>query len=146
MGNDLERLYLRLRQLEPEDLYKIEADFFQYFYNDKRKAALPPVKTFLIVSGWYGTWFRSGSWVFYESTPKSDIEDAVGYLKEIGCEELSRYISKGIHDWFEADFNYPEEWMIECDDIDNWIADHEKEIKQWMYDYLINNEELFLSL
>lgn len=27
MGNDLERLYLRLRQLDPEDLYKIEAVF-----------------------------------------------------------------------------------------------------------------------
>ena len=148
MCNELERLYKRLKQTDPKDLHGIEPDFFACFYRDKQKSSLPAVKAFLIVSSWYGTSERSGVWEFYESTPGSDIEEAANYLKEIGHEELSDVISKGIHDWanekYRTGFNYPDEWMNECDEIDNWIAGNRESLTRWLYDYLIFIEKLFL--
>ena len=39
-----------------------------------------------------------------------------------------------------------EEWMTECDEIDDWIDKHREFLTQWLYYYLIDNEELFLGL
>ncbi len=145
MNSELERLYEKLKRISYSDLYKVEADFCTYFYTKSESNSDPYINAFLIVSNWRATSVRSGVWTFYEATNQSDIEKAVEFLQQ-EYEELSAMIKKGIHDYqnpaYAESFEYPEEWIEESDEIDDWIEVHEEQIDKWLYDSLIVNEKL----
>ncbi len=59
-------------------------------------------------------------------------------------------IGKGIHDYqnprYAEDFEYPEEWITESEEIDAWIKEHDDWLCHWLYDYLLRNENRIIAL
>ena len=150
MNTQIRLLFQKLKKVDYKDAFTVESDIFMHLYRDKDKIDIPFVKTFIIVSGWFGTSERSGAWVYYESTSIEDIKQAVDHLAQIGEVELSNIIDKGIHNYkdekYADTYEYPQEWIDESEEIDHWIHAHEDWLKQWIYNYLIRNEESFLKL
>ena len=54
-------------------------------------------------------------------------------------------LQKGNHDYqdpqYQADFDYPEEWITESEEIDRWIVVHEQEIMQHLTDELLAHRQ-----
>ncbi|MBO4807537.1 MAG: hypothetical protein J5537_00740 [Lachnospiraceae bacterium] len=147
---NIKQLFARLKQVLYKDAYDVEADFYMLFYRSEGIKNIPEINAFMIVSGWLGTAQRGGAWTFYEATDKEDIKKAVEYLKETCEEEMAAVIEKGIHDYddpkYQGNWDYPEEWIEEADEIDAWINEHEEWIMQWIYNFLIDNEERISEL
>ena len=150
MHMDIKKLYEKLKSMDDKEFYKIESDFFIYLYSDPNKSSLPFVNTFLIVSSWFGTSMRSGVWTFYETANEQNVKNAVDYLKQTGETELAAIIEKGIHDYqnpiYSENFDYPEKWISEADEIDDWITEQESRLSNWLYNFLIANEDKIISL
>ncbi len=147
---DITQLYDRLKAIDHKHFYEIESDFFQCFCYNPETVSLPLINAFLIVSGWFGTSERSGAWTFYEATNPESIQKAVDYLIQSGETELAAVIEKGIHDYqnpqYTEDFEYPEEWITESEEIDVWIKEHDDWLCHWLYDYLLKNENRIIAL
>lgn len=147
---DIAQLYQRLKTLDYKHFFEIESDFFQCFCSDAETTENPMVNAFLIVSSWFGTSERSGVWTFYEATSPANVEKAVNYLLQVGETELAAVISKGMHDYqnpqYADNFDYPEEWITESEEIDAWISKHYDWLCHWLYDYLIANENKIIKL
>ena len=146
----LENLYERLSNINTEDFYLIESDYFinlSAIPMEKRSAC---VTAFLTISNWNGASFRSGVWTFYEVCNIEEIEIALQYLKESGAEEMAEVLALGMHDYqnpkYAENFDYPEEWIEKSEKIDSWISDNQKYIIEWERRLLMDNRELICSL
>ena len=150
MLTNIKLLYDKLKSITSLDFYTLESDFFIFLYSLPNKTDYPFINAFLIVSSWFGTSERSGVWTFYEATPQSDIQKAVVYLKQHNDTELAYIIESGIHDYqnpvYLNDFEYPEEWISESEEIDKWIDEHRDWLCQWLYNFLIANEKIIVDL
>lgn len=141
---DLDSLFAMLcAARSPSEAASVQTDFFRMFYANAALRELPAVKAFMIVSGWLGTSFRSGVWTFYEATPQQDILAAVHYLQENGSDDLAAMLQKGCHDYqaHQDDFEYPEAWISESEEIDSWIQVHEDAVLQHLTDELLRHRQ-----
>lgn len=143
-------LYKKLESLTYRDFFEVESDFFIYLTSISKDKSISYINTFLIVSNWMGTSERSGVWVFYESTNISMIQDAVLYLKAQEDNELACMLEKGIHDYqnpiYFGNFNYPDEWITESEQIDDWISNHTAWLRRWLYTFLMEKKEQIIAL
>ena len=132
--------------LQGDDPAAAHPDFYLYFYRHPAMKQEPFVRAFLILSGWLGTSLRSGVWTFYEVTPVQDMLDAAGYFRENGAAEIAEMLQKGIHDYqdpkYQADFDYPAEWLREAEETDGWINAHRTQIEQYLTDELRRNRQI----
>lgn len=146
----LEKIYERLFDINKEDFFLIEADFFTVLSTIPIEKKTACVTAFLVISNWSGTSLRSGVWTFYEVCNVEEIEVALQYLKQSGAEEMATVFASGIHDYqnprYAENFDYPEEWIEESDKIDSWINDNQQYIIEWKYKLLMDNRELICSL
>lgn len=147
---DLNYLYKKLEEISYKDFYMIETDFFLYLSDIPYTKRLPCVKAFLIVSSWFGTSQRSGVWTFYEATNPEEIADTVDYLESQEENELANLLEKGMHDYhnpiYAEKFDYPNEWIEESKQIDEWIWGHEDELWNWLYRLLSDNKDLIMNM
>lgn len=148
--SDLNQLYQKLLEINYKDMYEIETDFFTKLYDDFSEKQLPWITSFLIISTWFGTSMRSGVWTFYEVGNVHEMEITVRYLRVSGDNELADIFEKGIHDYqnpkYVPDCDYPEEWLEEADEIDDWISKHEDDLWKWKYNILIMNRDSILNI
>ncbi|MBR2557976.1 MAG: hypothetical protein IKE95_06400 [Methanobrevibacter sp.] len=144
----LRGLYKKLKKTEKDDSDQILAEFSRYFVeNDWR--ATREIKTFCVVSDWIETSVKILALEFYEYdallSKNNDIQDTIDHLNELGEMELAGMIAKGIHDYSNPQYScicdYPKEWVDDCFDIDSWIKGHRVQLRQWLYDYLLNIED-----
>lgn len=147
---NIQKLYEKLKSMDYKEYYEIESDFFPYLYANSKIRELSDINAFLIVSSWFGTSERSGVWTFYEATAQSNVQRAVDYLNQVGDSELAAIIERGIHDYqnpiYSGNFEYPEEWIDESNEIDDWIIEHSDWLWHWLYDFLIVNENRIIAL
>ena len=101
------------------------------------------VTAFLTISSWFGTSERDGVWTFYEATDNQAINTTLTYLSDNGYAELKEIFEKGIHDYsnekYQEDYDYPEEWIDESEEIDDWIEEHRIDIWEWERKILLDN-------
>ncbi len=143
---NIEYLYKKIELLSNKDFFKFETDF--YIYLSKYKE-IPFANAFLIISSWFGTSERNGVWTFYEATEKAEIQKAVLYLKEHKETELANIIEKGIHDYQNPIYencDYPDEWLEEAEEIDNWIQNNRDWLLKWLYTFILNNKEQIIGV
>ena len=143
-------LYKKLKNAESNDSDQILEEFRRYFalhFWHKKKE----IRTFCIVSDWIETSVKSLALEFYEDDAiisNRDIQDTVDHLNELGETELAGMICKGIHDYGNPQYtdmcDYPEEWVDDCFEIDKWIKGHRVQLRQWLYDYLLDIEDVIV--
>ena len=142
---EIQSLYRALNSIAYTHFYELESNFCLCFSSDRRKAEFPLINTFLVVSNWQATSFQSGVWTYYEATDPQMIKNAVDFLKKKSYKDLAEIISKGIHDYqnpqYADEYDYPENWIEESEEIDNWINEHEDYLQKWLYDFLLDNKE-----
>ena len=79
------------------DFHLVEADLFNALYAIEDKPDF--VSTFLELSSWMGTSFRSGVWTYYEATAKGQVEMIIRYLQQNASDsEINRMYALGNHD------------------------------------------------
>lgn len=146
----LNQLYQKLLEINYKDMYEIETDFFTKLYYDFSEKQLPWITSFLTISTWFGASMRSGVWTFYEVGNVHEMEITARYLRVSGDNELADIFEKGIHDYqnpkYAPDCDYPEEWLEEADEIDDWISKHEDDLWKWKYNILIMNRDSILNI
>lgn len=139
-------LFDNLIKIDYKELYKMESEFYLLLCEEPFEKRLSCVNAYLIISSWFGTSQRSGVWTFYEATNLEEIDATLQYLKTNNDMELAEIFEKGIHDYhnpiYAENFDYPEEWIEESDEIDKWIMEHEEWLWQWEYKMLIDNEKI----
>ena len=132
----LEKLYEQLETLPEGDFEEIEAQFCtELYYGIPAEKRPLCVTAFLTIANWSATSVRSGAWTFYEATPVIELENTVAFLKKADAGELLRIFSSGIHDYqnpkYAENFDYPQEWMEEAEEIGAWIMKHETWLNGW---------------
>ena len=147
---DISILFNNLEKIDYQELYKMETDIFLSLDCIPDETRPPCVNAFLIISSWFGTSQRSGVWTFYEATKAEKIYSVLQFLKENGDNELAQILEKGMHDYqnpvYAENFDYPEEWIKEADEIDKWIMEHEDWLWKWKYKLLIDNKECLTAI
>lgn len=135
-------LFEKLEKIDHTEFYEIEPDIYALFYNDDNLCSIPEINAFLIVSEWFGTSDRSGVWTFYEVVNQERVEAAVEFLKYNAFSELADMLKKGMHDYanpkYQENFDYPEEWIGESEEIDLWINQHREWLEKWLFNVAIN--------
>lgn len=147
--DNFNQMYQKLLEMDYKDMYEIEADFFMKLYHDFSENRLPWVTAFLTISTWFGTSMRSGVWTFYEVGNIQEMKATTQYLRISGDNELANIFEKGMHDYqnpkYAKNCDYPEEWLEEADEIDEWISKHEDWLWKWKYDILVMNRDSILN-
>ena len=148
---DWERLYQKLPELDASVFDTLEAEFCAALYLSTAPNNRPAcVTAFLTIANWVATSMRSGVWTFYEATPPADLTATTCFLKEHGNDELASIFTSGIHEYqdpkFAGNYDYPEEWIVGADDIDQWISRHEAQIHCLEKKILLENQQLISSL
>ena len=135
IGMDVKSLYRKLNSISYKELFEIEPEIFTVLSKTSFDDRLPYVNAYLTISNWFGTSLRSGVWTFYEVTKLEEIDTVLTYLKENNYTDLAEIFEKGVHDYqnpiYAKDFDYPEEWIEESEEIDQWIMEHEEWLWQW---------------
>ncbi len=138
----VERLQRELKEIKAEDLYELEPDIFAVLTDIYEEKPEEWIAAYLTVSNWFNTSEGEGVWQFYELMDKEMFETAIVFLKSRGKDELVEMMERGNHDYQnpiyqeDEDLDYPEEWLDESDEIDDWVTDHEDELFQFEYDLL----------
>ena len=147
MLKNIHFLYQKLELSDYKNFFSIETDFFLYLSD---YASIQFINAYLIVSDWFGTSQRSGVWTFYEATEINRIQNAISFLSSLNENTLSDMLEKGIHDYqnpiYSENYDYPDEWIDESEEIDNWISEHEDWLWNWLYTFLLSNKNPILNL
>ncbi|MCD7993494.1 MAG: hypothetical protein LUK37_17590 [Clostridia bacterium] len=147
---DIKKLLKDIEKGDYQELYKYETDIYLSLYQKTIEGRPSCVTAFLVISSWFGTSQRSGVWTFYEATKSDEIHTALQYLKESGENVIAQIFEKGIHDYhnpiYAENFDYPEKWIEEADEIDNWIMQHEELLWKWEYKLLMDNKQVIAAL
>lgn len=148
--NDLNKLFQKLLGMDYKNMYEMEAEFFLALYYGFSENRLLWINAFLTISSWFGISMRSGVWTFYETANVQEITDTLQYLKLNNENELAAIFEKGIHDYqnpkYAENYNYPEEWIKESEQIDEWISVHEDWLWKWEYNLLVMNKDSILIM
>ncbi len=147
----IEALYEQMAEMADEDLYLIEPEFCRELYyhipTERRPAC---VTAFLTIVNWFAMSQRSGVWTFYEAADPNEIELTIQFLTERGDKELASIFRYGAHDYqnpkYAGNWKYPEEWIEEAREIDQWITEHETWLYGWERGLLLENQTLLCSL
>ena len=167
----IEALYEQMAEMADEDLYLIEPEFCRELYyhiptelgsaelcsmnqsfvkqgSVERRPAC--VTAFLTIVNWFAMSQRSGVWTFYEAADPNEIELTIQFLTERGDRELASIFRYGAHDYqnpkYAGNWKYPEEWIEEAREIDQWITEHETWLYGWERGLLLENQTLLCSL
>lgn len=147
----IEKLYQQISNMNDQKFYLVEAEFCSELYNhisDEKKPLC--VIAFLTIANWFAMSQRSGAWTFYESVCPSNIDLTLQFLEQTEYDDLVTIFRYGIHDYqnpqYAGNYNYPNEWIDESEEIDKWIIEHEEWIFAWERKLLIENKELICSL
>ncbi len=151
MNGNIETIYLHLDSISPEDFPEVDYEFYSYFsekygYAENYDSNVPEcVTAFMILEDWYGCWFRSGVWTFYEYyAGKKALKITADFLKKYADKEMSDIFESGIHEYNNPEYknsDYPQEWIDESEKIDFWIEKREKEIFSFLEKILIDNKK-----
>ena len=147
---DIEKLYEQLSVSGEDDFYNIEAQFCTELHYgvsaEKRQAC---VVTFLTIANWTATSLRSGVWTFYEACDPTDLNRTLEYLRQSKEEEFAKIFALGIHEYqdpkYAENFDYPQEWIEESEQIDAWILKNEAWLINWKRKLLLDNWDTFYS-
>lgn len=146
----IDSLFKKMESINYPQFYKVESEFCSIFSMDKRKSELPLINAFLVVSNLYAASERSGVWTYYEAEDPQKIKNAVNFLNNRRDIDLADIIRKGIHDYqnpkYAKNFEYPEKWIEDSDEIDDWISEYSDYLQKWLYDLLMENRESISSL
>ncbi len=77
------------------------------------------------------------------------IERVLFFLKANGEKEMADVYAHGIHDYADKEYrkyDYPEEWLDEAEEIDEWIKDNQEYFYKWMYDLILEHKNEILKL
>lgn len=143
---NIQELVLKAISIEIDDFYLIESELFIELYNIQNKPDF--ITVLLNLSSWMGTSMRSGVWTYYESADLENIDVTRKYISEkIGDEELINMYTQGINDYgneiYQDNYDYPQEWLDESEQIDKWINLNMKLIIKIFQDILRDNLEYF---
>lgn len=143
---ELEKLYELLETLPEKKFDKIEAQFCTALYYEIPAEKRPLcVTAFLTIADWSATSLRSGVWTFYEATPVRELEKTAAFLEKTDEGELFTIFSLGIHDYqnpkYAENYDYPQEWMEEAEEIDSWVMEHETWLNGWKQKILLDYKE-----
>ena len=148
---NIEKLYQPVSENDDDELYLIESEFcHELYYNISVEKRPLCVSAFLTIVNWFAMSLRNGVWTFYEATAPIDIEQTLQFLAQSGDDELAAIFRYGVHDYqnpkYYGNWNYPEEWIEEAEEIDEWVWDHEDWLFMWEKRLLIQYKELICSL
>ena len=122
----------------------LEIIYRAYVENDRKRynKASPKERAYLMVSEWIDYAERTIVLEFYEFTPEERVREAVSYLSDTGETEIAEMMEKGIHDYHNPKYtdmcDYPEEWVDDCFEIDEWILKNKERLHKWLDEYLKN--------
>lgn len=120
---------------DPELGYKM----YRLYINNRRKRFYKKSqkqKAYYIVYEWINTSEKTIVLEFYEFLPEKWIRETVAYLSDTGESEIAEMMEKGIHDYHNPKYtdmcDYPEEWVDDCFEIDDWITKNKERLHQWL--------------
>lgn len=70
-------------------------------------------------------------------------------MRANGEMEMADVYAHGIHDYANEryqKYDYPEEWLDEAEEIDEWIKANEEYIYKWMYDLILEHKNEVVKL
>lgn len=142
----LEKLFNKIETTADNDLEIEIFNSVSEIYNIPNKPDW--LTAFFTISSWLGTSERAGVWNFYEATDSKDINITLNYLSDNGYYNLKEIFAKGIHDYqnekYRDNYEYPEKWLDESEEIDDWIDQHRLDICKWERKILIDNKSYVL--
>ena len=138
------------------ELFECDYTLFSLLYSkykDTPYADIPDTFfMFMELDGWQGMSLRCGVWQYYESGSYENgkLERVKTYLEAQGEKEMADIFSIGIHDYtapeYGQNFGYPQKWLEEAENIDNWIYDNEEYIYNWKRRLVSSHKDEFLKL
>lgn len=145
---NIQELITKAIEISPEDFYTIETNLFIELNSITDKPDF--IITFLGLSSWMGTSQRSGVWTYYEATDSNLIDTTIQYIIQNKLdEELCNMYILGNHDYgngkYQDNYDYPQEWIDESEQIDQWITENEKKIILICQDILKTNLDFFCN-
>lgn len=150
---NIENIYMQLDSISSEEFGEIDYEFVSYFnekygYAKTYDSKVPEcVTAFMLLDDWYGCWFRSGVWTFYEYYAGTQaLKITSEFLKKNADKEMSEIFDYGIHEYNNPKYagkvsEYPQEWIDESERIDDWIGNREEEIFKFLEKILIDNRK-----
>ena len=138
-----------------ENFWEYDGEFFMLFFNKFRHTLVVdiPVIAFMYmeINNWHGMSVRCGGWQYYESGAfeKEKFEWVWSFLRTNGEMEMADVYAHGIHDYANEryqKYDYPEEWLDEAEEIDEWIKANEEYIYKWMYDLILEHKNEVVKL
>ena len=140
----MDKLFEKLKESSIDDFYVIEAEFFEHLYQLEPTQKTSEIIVFLNISNWLGFSLRDGVWTYYEVANPLDLQTTLDYLKQLDV-QMETFFQLGIHDYqnpqYSENYNYPDEWIIESEKIDDWIFQHEKYIWKFEKNLLLKHEK-----
>ena len=154
--NAINDLIISAESLGSESFWEYDGEFFILFYNRFKYTPFEDIPDiafmYMEIQNWQGMSVRCGVWQYYESRAfqKGLFERVLSYLRTNGEEKMADAYACGIHDYanekYQSNYNYPEEWFVETESVDEWISDNEKSIYNWMYDLIMKHKSDVLCL
>ena len=140
----MDKLFEKLKESSIDDFYVIEAEFFEHLYQLEPTQKTSEIIVFLNISNWLGFSLRDGVWTYYEVANPLELQTTLDYLKQLDV-QMATFFQLGIHDYqnpqYSENYNYPDEWIIESEKIDDWIFQHEKYIWKFEKNLLLKHEK-----
>ena len=154
--NAINKLIVSAESSGDECFWEHEGEFFLLFYNRFKNTPFMDIPDiafiYMEISNWQGMSVRCGVWQYYESGAfqKGKFERVLSFLKANGEEEMADVYACGIHDYanerYQNNYDYPEEWFDEAEEIDDWISANEGYIYKWMYSLILEQKSEVLKL
>ena len=138
-----------------ENFWEYDGEFFMLFFNKFRHTLVVdiPVIAFMYmeINNWHGMSVRCGVWQYYESGAfeKEKFEWVWSFLRTNGEMEMADVYAHVIHDYANEryqKYDYPEEWLDEAEEIDEWIKANEEYIYKWMYGLILEHKNEVVKL
>jgi hypothetical protein len=129
MAQKFTQAYLDALFSAPEFMKLVEiAGYFggaEKYRRDESDFGLPrPVFVFQETLTWFSQAIRSGSWTYFEATPRARQQ---AMLRALECEGPPGYAanySLGMETWQDD---------VKCKAVDTWITTHEEDCSQWLW-------------
>lgn len=154
--NAIKELIVTAESSGYENFWKYDGDFFMLFYDEFKYtpfADIPDIAFMYIeINNWQGMSVRCGVWQYYESGSfqKGKFERVLSFLRANGEEEMADAYGCGIHDYandrYQKNYDYPEEWLDDAEEADEWIRRNEETIYKWMHDLIMGHKSEVLKL
>ncbi len=154
--NDINELIVSAELSGHESFWKYDGAFFMLFYNKFKNTQFTDIPDiafmYMEINNWQGMSVRCGVWQYYESGAfeTGKFEKVLAFLKTNGEEKMADVYARGIHDYanerYQKNYDYPDEWFDEAEEIDEWISNNEEYIYKWMYDLILAHKSEILKV